>query len=171
MRRVARDIATRRGRDAPQINIDIDRMKAAQVGLTQEEVVKNIVTALNSSINFAPSFWIDEKNGNHYFIGAQYRENDIQSINTVLDIPITGKKQPVPVALRTVAKFSRGTAYSEINHLNITRVTDIFGNVRGRDVGSVASDIERYIDKITNDRAQVPEGYSIQMRGEVQSMR
>ena len=74
------------------------------------------------------------------------------------------------MALRTVAKFSRGTAYSEINHLNITRVTDVFINVRGRDVGSVAGDIERYIDKIKNDRAQVPEGYAIRMRGEVQTM-
>src|SRR6266567_1754723 len=156
--------------DAPQINIAVDRVKAAQVGLTQEEIVKNIVTALNSSTNFAPSFWIDEKNGNHYFIGAQYRENDIKSINTVLDIPVTGKSQPMPVALRTVAKFSRGTAYSEINHLNITRVTDVFVNVRGRDVGSVAGEIERYIDKLSSDRAQVPEGYSIHMRGEVQSM-
>ncbi len=168
--RGAVDVRIQQRLDAPQINIDIDRVKAAQVGLTQEEIVKNIVTALNSSTNFAPSFWIDEKNGNHYFIGAQYRENDIQSINTVLDIPITGKKQPVPVALRTVAKFSRGTAYSEINHLNITRVTDIFVNVRGRDVGSVAGDIERYIDKIKNDRSQVPEGYSVQIRGEVKTM-
>jgi multidrug efflux pump subunit AcrB len=165
------DVRIQQRLDAPQINIDVDRVKAAQVGLTQEEIVKNIVTALNSSINFAPSFWIDEKNGNHYFIGAQYRENDIQSINTILDIPVTGKDQPTPVALRTVAKFSRGTAYSEINHLNITRVTDVFVNVRGRDVGSVARDIERYIDNIKNDRAQVPEGYSIQMRGEVQTMR
>lgn len=169
--RGAVDVRIQQRLDAPQINIDVDRVKAAQVGLTQEEIVKNIVTALNSSTNFAPSFWIDEKNGNHYFIGAQYRENDIQSINTVLDIPITGKMQPTPVALRTVAKFSRGTAYSEINHLNITRVTDVFVNVRGRDVGSVAGDIERYINKIKNDRAQVPEGYYIQMRGEVQSMR
>src|SRR5260370_15194276 len=104
--RGAGDVRIQQRLDAPQINIDIDRVKAAQVGLTQEEIVKNIVTALNSSTNFAPSFWIDEKNGNHYFIGAQYRENDIQSINTVLDIPITGKKQPVPVALRTVPKFS-----------------------------------------------------------------
>src|SRR6266571_238701 len=168
--RGAVDVRIQQRLDAPQINIDIDRVKAAQVGLTQEEIVKNIVTALNSSTNFAPSFWIDEKNGNHYFIGAQYRENDIQSINTVLDIPVTGKKQPVPVALRTVAKFSRGTAYSEINHLNITRVTDVFVNVRGRDVGSVAGEIERYIDNIKSDRAQVPEGYSIQMRGEVQTM-
>jgi len=164
------DVRIQQRLDAPQINIDVDRVKAAQVGLTQEEIVKNVVTALNSSINFAPSFWIDEKNGNHYFIGAQYRENDIQSINTILDIPITGKNQPTPVALRTVAKFSRGTAYSEINHLNITRVTDIFLNVQGRDVGSVAHDIERYIDKIKTDRAQVPEGYYIQMRGEVKTM-
>src|SRR5713101_1006237 len=168
--RGAADVRIQQRLDAPQINIDIDRVKAAQVGLTQEEIVKNIVTALNSSTNFAPSFWIDEKNGNHYFIGAQYRENDIRSINTVLDIPITGKKQPVPVALRTVAKFSRGTAYSEITHLHITRVTDIFVNVRGRDVGSVAGDIERYIDKIKNDRSQVPEGYTVQMRGEVKTM-
>jgi multidrug efflux pump subunit AcrB len=164
------DVRIQQRLDAPQINIDVDRVKAAQVGLTQEEIVKNVVTALNSSINFAPSFWIDEKNGNHYFIGAQYRENDIQSINTILDIPVTGKNQPTPVALRTVAKFSRGTAYSEINHLNITRVTDIFVNVQGRDVGSVAHDIERYIDKIKTDRAQVPEGYYIQMRGEVKTM-
>ena len=168
--RGAVDVRIQQRLDAPQINIDIDRVKAAQVGLTQEEVVKNVVTALNSSINFAPSFWIDEKNGNHYFIGAQYRENDIQSINTILDIPITGKNQTTPVALRTFGKFSRGTAYSEINHLNITRVTDVFVNVRGRDVGSVVGDIERYVDNIKNDRAQVPEGYSIQIRGEVQTM-
>jgi len=168
--RGAVDVRIQQRLDAPQINIDTDRVKAAQVGLTQDEIVKNIVTALNSSTNFAPSFWIDEKNGNHYFIGAQYRENDIQSINTVLDIPVTGKKQPIPVALRTVAKFSRGTAYSEINHLNITRVTDIFVNVHGRDVGSVAGDIERYVVKIKSDRSQVPEGYAVQMRGEVKTM-
>ena len=168
--RGAVDVRIQQRLDAPEINIDVDRVKASQVGVTQEEIVKNIVTALNSSINFAPSFWIDEKNGNHYFIGAQYREDDIRSINTVLDIPVTGKAQPTPVALRTVAKFSRGTAYSEINHLNITRVTDVFVNLRGRDMGAVAAEIERYLKQIQNDRAQVPEGYFIRMRGEVQTM-
>ncbi len=164
------DVRIQQRLDAPSIQIDVDRVKAAQVGLTQEVIVKNIVTALNSSTNFAPSFWIDEKNGNHYFIGAQYRESDIKSIDTVLDIPITGKKQTTPIPLRTVAKFSRGTSYSEINHLNISRVTDLYVNVRGRDVGSVAADIDSYIGKIRRDRGLVPEGYYIQMRGEVQSM-
>ena len=165
------DVRIQQRLDAPQINVDVDRVKAAQVGLTQDGIVKNIVTALNSSINFAPSFWIDENNGNHYFIGAQYRESDIKSLDTVLDIPITGPKQATPIPLRNVAKFSRGTAPSEINHLNITRVTDLYVNVRGRDVGSVAADIEKYINKIRNDRSEVPEGYYIQMRGEVKSMR
>jgi multidrug efflux pump subunit AcrB len=157
--------------DGPQINVDIDRMKAAQIGFTQETVVKNIVTALNSSINFAPSFWIDEKNGNHYFIGAQYREEDIKSLDTVLDIPITDNAQRAPVTLRNVARLSRATAPSEINHLNITRVIDVFINVRGRDVGSVAAALERYVEVVAKDRSQVPQGYYVHVRGEVQSMK
>lgn len=165
------DVRIQQRLDAPQIGVDVDRVKAAQMGVAQDSVVKNIVTALNSSINFAPSFWIDEKNGNHYFIGAQYREEEIKSLDTVLDIPITGRKQSTPVPLRNLAKFSRGTAPLEINHVNITRVTDIYVNVRGRDVGSVAADIEKFIGQIQNDRKEVPEGYRIEMRGEVQSMK
>jgi multidrug efflux pump subunit AcrB len=165
------DVRIQQRLDAPEIRVDVDRVKAAQVGLTQDAIVKNIVTALNSSINFAPSFWIDERNGNHYFIGAQYREEDIRSLDTVLDIPITGAKQPVPISLRNLARFSRGTVPSEVNHLNITRVTDIYVNVHGRDVGSVAADIEKFLDRIRNDRSEVPEGYYIQMRGEVKAMR
>src|SRR5438128_3409155 len=92
-------------------------------------------------------------------------------METVQDIPITDKHQPVPISLRNIAKFSYTAAPVEINHHNITRVTDVFVNVRGRDVGSVAADLERYINQIRQDRAQVPEGYFIQMRGEVKSMR
>ncbi len=164
------DVRIQQKLDAPQINIDVDRVKAAQLGLTQENVVKNVVTALNSSINFAPSFWIDEKTGNHYFIGAQYREEEIRSLETVLDIPITGKAQRVPVPLRNLATFGRSTAPSEINHVNITRVTDVFVNVRGRDVGSVAADIEKGLGALRKEPDAIPEGYRVEMRGEVKSM-
>ncbi len=157
--------------DAPQINVEVDRIKAAQLGLMQETVVKNIVTAFNSSVNFAPSFWVDQNNGNHYFVGAQYREEDIRSLETAQDIPITDKSQPTPIPLRSIANFSYTTAPVEINHHNITRVTDVFVNVRGRDIGSLAAGLEKYINQIRADRSQVPEGYFIQMRGEVQSMR
>ena len=165
------DVRIQQRLDAPQINLDVDRVKAAQLGLTQESVVKNVVTALNSSINFAPSFWIDERTGNHYFIGAQYREEGIRSLDTILDIPVTGRAQPVPVPLRNLVRFSRSTGLSEVNHLNITRVVDLFVNVRGRDVGAVASEIERYVEHIARDRSVVPEGYAVHVRGEVQSMK
>jgi multidrug efflux pump subunit AcrB len=66
------DVRIQQKLDYPVFNIDVDRVRAAYLGLTQQDVVQNIVTALNSSVNFLPGFWIDEKNGNHYFLGAQY---------------------------------------------------------------------------------------------------
>jgi len=169
--------------DYPQIAVDVDRTRAAFCGLTQQDVVKNIVTAFNSSINFSPAFWIDNKNGNHYFIGAQYPESDIVSMSTLEHVPITGDKQIMPTLLKNIATFRRTTAPAEINHVNITRVTDVFVNVHGRDVGSVASEIERGLDRLKADMAAEDqsaseagqpkpwEGYRVHMRGEVASMR
>ncbi len=151
--------------------------------------MKNIVTSLNSSVNFDPAFWIDESNGNHYFVGAQYREEDIDSIDSILNIPITGAGQAAagaamskvfrpaprpattmangkPVLLRNIAKIHRTTAPTEITHLNISRVTDIYADVDGRDIGSVAADIDR---KLAGK--QWPEVYRVDIRGEVASMR
>ncbi|MBI3881616.1 MAG: efflux RND transporter permease subunit, partial [Verrucomicrobia bacterium] len=169
--RGAVDVRIQQRLDAPQINVEVDRVRAGQLGLTQDRIVKNIVTALNSSVNFSPSFWFDERNGNHYFIGAQYREADIKSFDTLLDIPITDAKQSTPVMLRNVVKVSHAATPTEVNHFNISRVVDVFVNVQGRDTGSVAREIEGFVEQLRRDRAQVPEGYFIQMRGEVKAMR
>ena len=186
------DVRIKQKLDYPQLTLDVDRNKSAMLGLNTEEIVKNIVTSLNSSVNFDPAFWIDETNGNHYFVGAQYREEDITSLDTLLDIPITGARQSQtaaamdrlfraapksaaaarparkeqPVKLRNIASIKRDTAPTEINHVNITRVTDVFSNVEGRDIGSVAAEIEKKLQGKT-----WPEGYFVRMRGEVQSMR
>jgi CzcA family heavy metal efflux pump len=161
------DVRIQQRLDYPQIEVNVDRVKAAYVGLTQEDVVKNAVTTLNSSINFAPAFWIDHRNGNHYFLGAQYSEEEIKSFETLENIPITGANHNgSPVLLKNIATFERTTAPSEVNHLNISRVIDVFSNVSGRDIGSVASDIEKGLENL-----DVPSGYFVHMRGEVQTMR
>ncbi len=186
------DVRIKQNLDYPQLELDIDRSKAAMLGLDAAETVKNVVTSLNSSVNFDPAFWIDESNGNHYLVGAQYREEEIDSIDTLLDIPITGARQEQaaaamhslfrpspktepaarngvdghPVRLRNIATVRRNTAPTEVNHVNITRVTDVFSNVDGRDIGSVAAEIEQ---KVAGKNW--PEGYFVRMRGEVQSMR
>jgi CzcA family heavy metal efflux pump len=151
--------------DYPQIEVDLNREAVAVRRMTVEEVVKNIVTALNSSVNFKPSFWIDPKNGNHYFLGAQYPEDLIKSLETLKDLPLTGKNQKQVVYLKEIASFKETTAPSEIRHRNIQRVINVFVNTSGRDVGSVALEISHRIKDI-----HLPEGYSINQRGEVQQM-
>src|SRR5258708_31226467 len=81
------------------------------------------------------------------------------------------KPQTLPIPLRSVAKVNYTTAPIEINHHNTRCVIDVFVNVRGHDVGSVAASIENYISQLHSDRAQVPEGSFIQMRGAVKAMR
>jgi CzcA family heavy metal efflux pump len=159
------DVRIQQRLDYPQIDINVDRVKAAYLGLTQQDVVKNAVSALNSSINFDPAFWIDDKTGNHYFVGVQYPEDRIDSKETLENIPITGSNHNPPALLRNIAEFKRSTGPLEVNHVNIVRVIDVFSNVQGRDVGSVASEIQKTLAML-----KVPAGYRVQMRGEVASM-
>ena len=76
--------------DYPEYIIEVDRAKVADLGLNQAEVMKNVVAALNSSIQFhKKNFWIDPVSKNQYFVGVQYFEEDIDSVETLLDVPIT----------------------------------------------------------------------------------
>jgi CzcA family heavy metal efflux pump len=152
--------------DYPQITVDIDRRKAASMGLNVVEVVKNLVSATNSSVNFQPAFWIDPKNGNHYFVGAQYKEADLVDQSTLENILITSPKQEKPVRLKEIATLGQATAPTEINHSQISRVTDIFANVAGRDIGSISREIEGRLREI-----QPPEGYKILLRGETTNLK
>jgi len=191
----AADVRLKQYLDYPAIGVRVDRTKAAYLGLTPKRVVENVVAALNSSVNFAPAFWIDLANGNHYFMGAQYFENEIKSLETLKSIPITGEtglhllpspargstplqilghsadssttlEAPRLSLLDNLATLNYTTAPSEVEHLNISRVIDVYVNVQGRDLGSVASDIEARIASL-----KLPAGYSIAVRGVIQSMR
>jgi CzcA family heavy metal efflux pump len=164
------DVRIQQKLDYPTLNVKVDRIKAAYLGLKEEDVVKNVVTVLNSSVSFLPGFWIDERNGNHYFLGAQYPEAIINDRSILENIPLTdpGPSSTAPrqpTLLRSVAAITQGSAPLEVEHRDIQRVTDIYVNVNHRDVGSVAHDIQKRLDAI-----QVPAGYRIVMRGEVESM-
>ncbi len=175
--------------DYPIINIEIDRIKAAYAGVDVEDIMKNLVTATNSSVNFDPAFWIDERNGNHYFIGAQYPEADLVSLDTILNVPVTGARSRVPVLLGTLVKVRREHGPAVINHRNITRVIDVYaGTATGYDIGSVVRGIEKTLAASkeiapTGRRSErglyyevngpefAGKGYSYTLAGEVQIMR
>jgi multidrug efflux pump subunit AcrB len=172
----AADVRIQQKVDYPQVSIRVDREKAAYYGLTQEEIVKNIVTATNSSVNFKPAFWIDEQSGNHYFMGAQYRESAIQSFETLESLPLSAPSLRQPVLLKDLATFELTTAPAEITHLNITRMVDIFVNVRqGHDVGSVSRAVDRVIERAQTATAGgaklIPAGFRVFQAGEFESFR
>jgi multidrug efflux pump subunit AcrB len=162
----AADVRINQRFDYPQLYLEVDRSRAADLGLTQEDIIQNVVSSLNSSIQFARNFWIDPVSGNQYWVGVQYDENAVESVDTLLNIPITSPRSSGPVLLRNVARVRRDSAPAEITHADFSPVTDIYANVAGRDVASVARDIERALAQL-----ELPEGVRVRMSGEVQRMR
>lgn len=161
------DVQIAQSLDYPQLDIRVDRAKAALFGLTQEDVARNVVTAYGSSIGLSRMIWID-KGGTDFFIGVQYDSNEVESIDELKNIPlpveVDGRRTTVP--LSSVATIQRVNIPGEITHNNITRVNDVYVNIEGRDLGSVVKDVEKVIAGI-----ELPNGVTVSLRGPVQSMR
>lgn len=162
------DVRIQQRYNHPEIKVDIDRVKAAAIGLNAEDIVKNAVAAMNSTTSFKPAFWIDEHNGNHYFVGVTYPEYELNDPQAIGNVSITSSTTGKSTLLRNVATISMGSSPIEINHLDIQRVTDVYANVSGRDIGSVARDIKKKLEPILK---HLPEGYSVNVKGEVQNMK
>jgi multidrug efflux pump subunit AcrB len=128
--------------DYPLYFIKVDQTKSAQLGLTQLDVMRNLIAALNSSIQFNKrNFWIDSKSRNQYYVGVQYPEDEIESIDTILDVPITSTRQGTAVPLRNVATVSPTKVAAEATHSNLQATIDLTMGVYGRDLGHVADDV------------------------------
>jgi multidrug efflux pump subunit AcrB len=128
--------------DYPQFTVVVDRSKASDLGLTQEDIMKNVVAAMNSSIQFNKrNFWIDPVTHNQYFVGVQYREQDITSIDTLLNVPITSRKQRQPIPLSNLVEIRSDVVPAEIMHNNLQPTIDLTMAVSGRDLGHVADDV------------------------------
>lgn len=154
----ATDVRIAQRNDYPMIKVEIDRVKALSLNVDVEDVMKSLVSTTNSSINFDPAFWIDPKNGNHYFLGTQYFEKDINSLNSLKSIPIKNQEDGSLVYLEDVATFdASATGPAVINHRNITRVTDVFANVKsGYDLGTVVAEIEEKLKDNNHKLKLVP---------------
>ncbi|TKJ38835.1 MAG: acriflavine resistance protein B [Planctomycetes bacterium B3_Pla] len=154
--------------DYPQFDIEVDRTRAAYMGLSQRNIAENVLTALGSSTGFAPMIWVDPKTGIDFFIGVQYEDNEVQSLDDLRNLPLSmeGPDGPVTIPLSNVAEVKRVNIHGEIAHYNIARVNDVYVNVSGRDMGSVVADVEKAIAKMDKEL-----GVSVNIRGPVVTMR
>ena len=142
--------------DYPQYIIEVDQTAASKLQLTQVDVMRNIVASLNSSVQFNKhNFWIDPISHNQYYVGVQYPEKNITSLETLKDIQITSVAQKKSIPLRNIAELHYAEVPAEVVHTNLQPTMELTMGVYGRDLGHVAVDVEKIVEKYGEER---PEG-------------
>jgi multidrug efflux pump subunit AcrB len=132
----------------PEYVVDVDQAKAADLGLTQRDVMMNLIASLNSSIQYNKrNFWIDPVSHNQYYVGVQYPEEDIRSVDTLLDVVITSPAQKKSIPLRNVATVGKAEIPAEVTHSNLQPTIDLTMGVEGRDLGHVSDDVARVLGR------------------------
>jgi hydrophobic/amphiphilic exporter-1 (mainly G- bacteria), HAE1 family len=155
----------------PTLNIQVDRIKAARLGLTQKDVIQSVITALNSNLYIAPSIWIDHHNNDDYFLTAQYREaaSGFDAIESLQNIPVHSygleEGHAQSLLLRDVASIEHQTHPSEADHYNIQRVVDVLVAPKTQNLGGTQAAIEKRLEAL-----KLPPNISIAYRGSVAAM-
>ena len=160
------DVYIPQDNDYPALKLDIDRTRASELGLDQQEVVGNVITALTSNQMIAPSYWVDPKSGQDYMLTVQYTEGQVKSLADLRAIPLRAAGSLLPTRLDSISSVKRVQAPTEVDHYQIRRVTDIYVRPLGEELGSIADSIDRIIA-----HTKVPEGLTVTLRGMVQGMR
>jgi HAE1 family hydrophobic/amphiphilic exporter-1 len=162
-----RDVQIAQALDYPQFDVQVDRTRAKYLGLDQDEVAKTVLTALGSSVGYSPTIWVDPKTGVDFFMGVQYEDNEFESLDDIRNIPLSlnTPKGPVTIPLSNIATVKRVNIPGEIAHYNIGRVNDIHVNVAGRDIGSVAADVQAALAGM-----EFENGVAAKIRGPVETM-
>lgn len=162
------DVRVQQRKNQPELFVEVDREKAAELGLTQDEVIKNLLTAVSSSVNFNRNIWTDERTGNFYYVGVMYPEGKVDAQNAIENIAINNKKRTVSTLLKNIATVSVSASPPEINHADLQQVVNIYASAEGRDVGSVSAEIETKLEEL---QRSLPAGYALRVSGEYQSLK
>ncbi len=152
----------------PQLNVNVDRSRIAQLGLNELNVTNGLDTSLAGTLQTAPTYWLDPTSGVTYPIVAQMPEYRVDSLSDLENVPVTSASAPGGLqVLGGLAKISRTQTDAIVDHYNIRPVIDIFATAQDRDLGGVASDIQK---DIAATAKQVPKGAKVVLRGQVATM-
>jgi multidrug efflux pump subunit AcrB len=152
--------------DYPALELDVNREKASQLGLSQKEVIDNVITALTSNGMIAPNYWIDPKSGNPYLLTVQYPEDSVKTLTDLKQIPLRGAKVVKPTYLDSVVDVKTIASPTEVDHYQLFRVIDLYVAPKKEDLGQTTRRVEDIIKK-----TELPEGVRVTLRGSVQGMR
>jgi hydrophobic/amphiphilic exporter-1 (mainly G- bacteria), HAE1 family len=175
----------------PALRLDVDRVHAGELGLTQKDVVDNVITALNSNYMIAPNYWVDRKSGNDYYLTVQFFEKGKAAIHSTVDLgqiplrdPDNGRSMncgPTPpgagaswacggmgrpiTVLNNVVKVNQVETPTEVDHYQIQRAVDLYVTPKGEDLGRVTRAVQEIVA-----HTEVPGNVRVNLRGMVQGM-
>ncbi len=162
----ATDLRIQQPFNQPKLFLNIDRTKAQQVGYTARDVANNVLVALSGSFQTSPTFWLNPKNGVSYNIAAQSPQYEMDSLQNLRNIPVTGSGSPQILA--SLASIQRGAGLATVSHYNIAPVIDIYGSVQGTDLGGVSRQID---SAVAGSAKNLPRGSRVVVRGQIETMR
>jgi CzcA family heavy metal efflux pump len=152
--------------NAPDIHLDIDRSRAAALGLTAQDVANSLFVTLSSSAQVQPNFWLDPKMGITYAVAAQTPQRVLDSLSAVENTPIPVRNGSTQL-LTNLATVNRGVQPVNASHRNVQPVFDVYANVQDSDLGWVAGHVEKIVEEM---RPKLSPGSEIVIRGQVESM-
>jgi multidrug efflux pump subunit AcrB len=152
--------------DYPALKLDVDRLRASELGLTSKEIVQNVITALASDQMIAPSYWVDPNTGNDYLLTVQYPENTVKDFSDLTAIPLRGASRLSPTRLETVSTLHHIQSPTEVDHYQLRRVIDVYVSPVDEDLGRLTTTVQHIVAGFHQ-----PEGIRINLRGVVEGMR
>jgi len=161
------DVRIQQPEGGPELRVDVDRARIAQLGLSERDVTNSLVTTLAGSSQGAPTFWLNPQNGVSYPIVAQTPEYRMSSMAGLEGVPISGASGNPAQMLGGLGTITRASTPAVVSHYNAQAVIDIYATTQGRDLGSVTRDINAILKDAAKDR---PKGATIELRGQMVTM-
>ncbi|HEY3808297.1 MAG TPA: efflux RND transporter permease subunit [Steroidobacteraceae bacterium] len=162
------DLRIQQAFDYPEVHVSVDRVNAAQLGFTQQDVATNVLISLSGSQQTAPSFWVDPKSGIEYNVATQAPQYRLTSLQDLAVTPITKGTGGQQQLLANLATIERGVGQGVVSHYNAQPVIDIYGSVDGTDLGSVGDAVQAQVEAV---RHELPRGSDLKLRGQSETMR
>ena len=153
--------------NAPSLQVNVDRSRLAELGLTQRDVANNVLVTLSSSAVVTPNYWSDPRSGINYVVAVQTPQSRVDSVNTLMNTSVTPAIAGPPQLLSNLATLERREVPAVLSHSNVQPVFDVYANVQDRDLGTVAAGVQRIVADL---RPKLSPGHTIAVRGQVESM-
>jgi HAE1 family hydrophobic/amphiphilic exporter-1 len=151
--------------DYPALQVNVNRARASELGLSPKEVIQNLITALTSDVMIAPSYWVDPRSGNNYFVTVKYAGDQLRSLEDLKMMPLHSPGLKLPTYLGQVASVTPILTPTEVDHYQLERTFDIYVSPSGEDLSKPTAAMRTIIAQ-----THLPSNLRVDLRGLVVTM-